>query len=150
MFVMVAGRRFGKTWATVRWLLEQPNARIIVTSDENRRQRIVGLLQDMAPVGATRGFWDSRVISAQTGMIGLRGLRAQEIGIDDCEDVLHILFGREVGFATMNASLIPLYRPEHYMEGESREQPRDKTEGREQLEQQPRYIERPVRDNPQA
>lgn len=106
MFVYVAGRQQGKTLATVRWLLEKPQHRAILVSNAKRKDHIMRTLQQLGPI-RDRSYWSFRIIVVQQldafRDIDPRGI-AQELAIDDLDEVLKAVFGSRVDFATVNAT----------------------------------------------
>lgn len=103
MIVYVAGRQQGKTTAIVRWLLEDPQHRCILVGDQERKKHIMRFLYRFAPI-RDKKFWEDRIFLAAPIHFQQRGYLAREIGIDDLEYVLGILFRSEVQFVTTTAT----------------------------------------------
>lgn len=152
MFVMVAGRQLGKSVTAARWLLEQPGERALLTSTEDRKHHLIRVATRLLPVRemSHRDFADLKHLimdrvfaaSAMSGYV-MRGI-AVEIGIDDAEEVLRILFQRPVGFAAFNATLVPVVSVPNFNRG-------DYVDAEQTSIDAPKAIlGRPIRDNPQA
>lgn len=148
MFVMVAGRRQGKSTTAVRWLLEDPRARALLTSSDDRRAHLIRVAQNI-----TRGHFDdstfNRYVAERIFVAApIRGFDlgikyvATEVGIDDAEEVLRVLLGAAVGFVAFNATLIPVAGG-GTINGDYIDVEQDAISGR-------KMIGRPIRDNPQA
>lgn len=113
---MVAGRGQGKSFTAIRWLLEQPQDRVLITSDLSRRKHLLHVAERLV----TRRMRDKhtfnryvadRILPVATLTerfhLSVRSF-ASEVGIDDAEEVLRILFQARVELATFNATLIPV------------------------------------------
>jgi len=154
LFVMVAGRQQGKSVTAVRWLLEQPSERVLLTSTMGRQEHLVRIAGRLLPVRemSHQAFVDfkdyiAKRILAVGVMRGydfdlLRGIAA-EVGIDDAEEVLQTLLQRRVGFAAFNATLVPVVVGASFGKGY--------VDAEQVAVEAPRAIRgRPIRDNPQA
>jgi hypothetical protein len=111
MFVMVAGRQQGKSLTILNWLMEQPNRRGILTSDNKRRQYLLHMLERLYPnltYIPGRGYWSQRILVVDERPFGAGLRRFAELGIDDAETVLERMFNARVEFVTLNATLIPV------------------------------------------
>lgn len=146
---MVAGRRLGKTNATARWLLEDPNGRVVVCPNMEHRRHFLHEVERIAGRDMAR-YCDQRVVPAsdvERYHKVLRSIGAREVAFDDAERVLQQLLGLPVEFAAFNATLIPTPVPQQrpasgdWVDGEyyyGAEGHRQITRGR------------PIRDNPQG
>ena len=120
MFVMVAGRRQGKTMTAIRWLLERPGpGRVLIVANEDRKRHLLHEVLKFLPAAAHHNnapqeFVKQRIapniITADRYDWFMRGTpsRGCEIGIDDAEEVLNAMFRGRVEFAAFNATLIPV------------------------------------------
>ena len=114
MFVMVAGRAQGKSVTALRWLLEQPGHRMLIVANVDRKHHLshqaLRMVLDTIPAKefVDRYIRPNIVIAERLERIQLIG-RGREIGIDDAEEVLRIMFGGRVEFATFNATLVPAF-----------------------------------------
>jgi hypothetical protein len=113
MFVIVAGRGAGKTTALVDWFFEHPGYRgIIVANDSIKRNMVRELARKAAQLGferCTPKWLTPFVVSARDfAMHGwLRGHQARQWAIDDADQVLQTMFGVEIDYVAMNATLVP-------------------------------------------
>lgn len=148
---MVAGRQQGKSVTAVRWLMEQPSERVLLTSTEDRKHHLARIASRLLPAREmshgdfvhAKHFIIDRILVADTYNLAMRGIAA-EIGIDDAEEVLRILFGRPVGFAAFNATLVPVVTIPNFNRG-------DYVDAEQTPIEAPKAIRgRPIRDNPQA
>lgn len=121
MYIVTGGRRSGKTATTIRWLLEDPQNRVVIVINSDRRQEFIRLLKDLIP----NHDWRPHVITAtdapiQGNMRGHdRGMgRYHHYCIDDLDIFLEMLFRSKVEFATANATWIPLSSPEPAIKAE--------------------------------
>jgi len=113
MFVVTGGRQTGKTDAICRWLAENPPARCVIVVNHRRKEHLLQRLQDMYGRAMRNYRWQDHIYPAVEMQIGGygRGGRAfhyPEVAIDDLQEVFGVLFGVQLGFATMNATWIPL------------------------------------------
>lgn len=113
---MVAGRGQGKSVTAIRWLLERSDgSRVLLVANADRKHHLSRLALRMLPGSqATKEFIDRyvrpHIIIADTynHTIMRDFANGREIGIDDAEEVLRILFRGRVELATFNATLIPV------------------------------------------
>lgn len=152
MFVMVAGRGQGKSVTAVRWLLEQPGDRMLLTSSGHRRQHLMRVVQTAMSGTGSRSLYEH--IATRIAVVGEREryLHAREIGIDDAEEVLRLLFGAEISFMTVNGTLVPTFHDaasSRFMDGEFTEAEFKALKERKAIQDGP-IRQRPIRDNPQG
>lgn len=113
MFVMVAGRQQGKSFTALRWLLERSDgSRVLLVANQDRRRHLLREVVKLLPPSLPKEFFSRYVaphIIVADGIYFMRDFaHGREIGIDDAEEVLRILFRGRVELATFNATLIPV------------------------------------------
>lgn len=111
MFVLVAGRRQGKTHAIVSWYLERPYYRYILTGDTHRKRHLVDMIGKRTRYTLDFDQVRRNVLTVEDigGGFGLRQHALRGIGplaIDDAEYVLERLLNCPVEFLSINATLI--------------------------------------------
>jgi hypothetical protein len=104
-----AGRGLGKTNAVVNWLMEDPQARVILVSQLQRKHHLLRLIGQRTNYTSSKAFWDAKIIVANNDLdYLLRGRRfhAREVAVDDFQEVFRSLVGIPIGLVTCNATVI--------------------------------------------
>lgn len=132
----------------LRWLLEQPGHRILIVANTDRKHYLLHAATRLLPGGHDPANFIKRHIEPQIVVVHELDRvhrafgRANEVGIDDAEEVLSILFNARVEFVTLNATLIPVVSSST-INGDYIDAEQDAISGR-------KMIGRPIRDDPQA
>lgn len=96
---MLWGRQYGKTYQVIKWFMESPETRVIVTSNavmaDNLRRQLLGKLPYGDDFLATGDDWEA-LLEKNVIKYGqhdqLKG-RKVEVAVDDLDMILHQVFG---------------------------------------------------------
>jgi hypothetical protein len=106
------GRQYGKTYQTIKWFLEDPENRVIISADEQtadytRRQimrYIGGPIDDVEYVATTRRMLKRSVVSVwswqRSDITGVRNGVRRKVAVDNLDLVLPALLGADVAMVT--------------------------------------------------
>lgn len=113
MIIYGAGRRMGKSTAIVSWLLEDPEHRIILVHQQQRKLHLISMIGKMINYSVPRKFWEARVVVSNDWAHLSRRMheRHNAIAIDDAEEVLRTLLGSPVELMTCTATVIKVPTP---------------------------------------
>lgn len=124
MFVLVTGRRQGKTHAIVNWYLERPYERYILVGDQYRKKHVINMIGQRTRYMLDLARVRSNIVTVEDLPGGRlisygRSLKEFPIAIDDADWVLERLLGSPVEFLTLNATLIaPATSSSDYIDGD--------------------------------
>jgi hypothetical protein len=89
--VHFSGRQGGKTYATVKWLLTDPQNRVIVVPNEDFRRHTMRMLGQMSGIAPKK--WERHVIAWDRDVAQrLRG-DSKQIFIDQADIILRAMLG---------------------------------------------------------
>lgn len=110
MIILAGGRQSGKTTSCIKWMLEQPGQRHLLVANEERRRDVVRQLQQCLPQFQDWQAYVSVPRNLSEMSRGRNLVWGSELGIDDLELVLQVIFTPRVELATVNATEIPIGR----------------------------------------
>jgi hypothetical protein len=106
MFVLITGRRHGKTQAIISWLMEDPEWRGVIVADHRRAEEIMARIRRTPLAYLGKKYWDQRVISVGRFPMDLRGRGFREVALEDFEHLFEAMYGVKVGFMAATGTVI--------------------------------------------